>query len=292
VSEVILFNHIPKSAGSTMKHVLWRAVGADRVLSSLVHRAHRERIAAIAAELDRRLDGRYAVASHVGCGVEEWLPARHSYPAFTLLRDPIERTVSRYWHYRSGPNYRSDAGRAAGSKRMPAGMSLERFLDESVLHSFNVQTAFLGGLWARHHLEGAPLTRSRFDERLLAEAKRKLESHAVVGLTERFDETLLLLRDAFGWPRRRTTYRRMNVGSAGRRSGLGDRDREAVRASNELDIELYEFAQELFESRLAERVSDPDRRVRGFRRLNRAYDRVYPVTLPARALAKSVRRVR
>jgi hypothetical protein len=283
VSEVILFNHIPKTAGSTIKHVLWRAVGSDRVLHSLAHGAHRERIAVITAQLDRDLDGPYAVVSHVGCGVERWLPRRHIYPAFTFLRDPEQRVVSRYWHYRAAPHRAGDAERL---------MSLEEWVERKTLHSFNAQTAFLGGLWARHHLEGVPFERSQFDERLLAEAKRNLESHLVVGLTERFDETLLLLRGAFGWPLRKTAYRRANSGPAPRRrASLSAGERAAVLASNELDADLYRFGRELFESRLAARMSDRDRRLRSFRRLNRAYGRVfYPMTLPARTLARAVRR--
>jgi hypothetical protein len=287
MSEVILFNHIPKSAGSTMKQVLWRAVGSDRVLPSLVHREHRERVAAIATELDRDLDGRYAIASHVGCGVEERLPARHAYPAFTFLRDPIERTLSRYWHYRSGP------GSPDPARRLREGMSLEEFLEETTMHSYNAQTGFLGGLWARHHLDDEPLTRARFDRKLLAEAKRELEAHRVVGLTERFDETLFLLRRSFGWPLHKTTYRRANVGAARRQAPRpSERELEAVRASNELDIELYELARELFEARLASEGRASERSLRSFRRLNRAYGRVYPATVPARAVARSVRRSR
>jgi hypothetical protein len=277
VSEVILFNHIPKTAGTTMKHVLWRAVGSDRVLTSLGE-DHPERVAAIAARLDRDLERPYAIASHVGFGVERRLPARHSYPAFTFLRDPVQRTISRYWHYRSAPR------RAAGLE--PA-QPLEEWLEGEVLHRYNAQTGFLGGLWTRHHLDGEPLERARFDRKLLAAAKRNLETHVVVGLAERFDESMLLLGDAFGWPLRKTTYRRANGRS--RERELTPRELEAVRANNELDLELYEFGRDLFESRLRARCADRERRLRRYRRANRAYGRVYPVTAPARAVARSLR---
>lgn len=277
VSEVILFNHIPKTAGTTMKHVLWRAVGSDRVLTSLGE-DHPDRVAAIAAELDRDLDRPYAIASHVGFGVEERLPARHSYPAFTFLRDPVQRTISRYWHYRSAPR------RAAG---LEPSQPLEEWLQSDVLHRYNSQAGFLSGLWTRHHLDGAPLARSDFDSELLAAAQRNLETHAVVGLAERFDESMLLLRDGFGWPLRKTTYRRANGRSRPRELTAAELD--AVRANNELDLELYEFGRALFERRLRARCADRELRLRRYRRLNRAYGRVYPVTAPARAVARSLR---
>jgi hypothetical protein len=279
VSEVILFNHIPKTAGTTMNRVLWRAVGRDRVLASYPTRP--ERLAEIRRELDRCLDRRHAVASHIGCGIEKRLPERHSYPAFTLLRDPLERTLSRYWHYRAPKQPQQ------GRDRFPPGLSLEEFLDASPRVSFNAQTGFLGGLWAGYHLDDAPVTREQFGPDLLARAKRSLESHAVVGLTERFDETLLLLGAAFGWPRRKMFYIPANIGSSGRGSAkLTPGERDALLASNRLDLELYEFGRELFEARLEEGV--PPGALASFRRLNRAYAGAYPATSRARGLIASV----
>lgn len=276
--DVIVFNHIPKTAGTTMKHVLWRAVGSRRVLTSLAE-DHRERLAAIAAELDRELERPCAIAHHIGFGIEARLPARHSYRAFTFLRDPVERTVSRYWHYRAA------APRASG--REPS-EPLEEWLQTDVIHRYNSQAGFLGGLWTRHNLDGAPLQRAAFDDELLAVAKRNLESHAVIGLAERFDESMLLLRGAFGWPLRKTTYRRAN--RSNRQRPLTAAELAAVRANNELDLELYEFGRELFEARLAARCEDRERRLRHFGRLNRAYGRLYPATVPARVVARSLRR--
>jgi hypothetical protein len=280
MAEVILFNHIPKTAGTTMKHVLWRAIGTPRVLIS-VGEAHGELIPEFAARLDRNLDRRHAIVTHVGFGVERWLPARHSYPAFTFLRDPISRTLSRYWQYR------------LVLSRTPAkpALSLEEWLDDLVLHRYNAQTGFLSGLWTSHYLEGAPLTREQFDRQALGDAKRNLESHQVVGLTERFDESMLLLRDRFGWPLFKSTYRRVNVISGGSRvSELTGGELEAVRAANELDLELYEFGRELFESQLATRCPDRDRRLHHYRRANTAYTRLYPATIPARRVVRSLRR--
>jgi hypothetical protein len=287
VSDVLVFNHIEKTAGSTMRHVLFRAVGGDRLFFSYTPRAHVQRIEEIYRELDRPLRGRYAVAAHTGYGVRDRLPPRHDYSEFTVLRDPVERTVSRYF-------YGHDIQRRGLGGGLAADVSIEAWLDENVLHSYNNQTAFLGGLWARHHLDGEEMRREHFDRELLERAKRNLESHEVVGLTERFDETLLLLRDAYDWPMVRTLYRPVNRGGKRRSApALSERELEAVRASNALDIELYEHARQLFESRLAERVPDHARRLKRFKRANQLYDRAHPVVYPpARAVVRSARRLR
>src|SRR5262245_13055450 len=98
MSEVILFNHIPTTAGSTMKHVLWRAVGGDRVFFSVTIGKHRENVATIVEKLDRPLQAPCAVVAHTGVGLEERLPARHRYSRFTVLREPVQRTISEFFY--------------------------------------------------------------------------------------------------------------------------------------------------------------------------------------------------
>jgi hypothetical protein len=87
---------------------------------------------------------------------------------------------------------------------------------------------------------------------MLDAAKENLSASMVTfGLTERFDESLELLKEAFGWPgipsygRERVT-RRYPPAEQTPIPTL-----EAIRRFNMLDIELYEFGRRLFEERLA-----------------------------------------
>jgi hypothetical protein len=269
-----------------MKHVIWRNFGGPRVLFAVEKGRHAERVKVVAEQFDRPLEGRYALVAHTGFGVEQWLPRRHSYSAFTVLRDPVQRTISHYFYGRDR-TLRGEGG-------LPIEMSLDEYLSEVTIYSFNCQTSFLSGLQARHQVEGEPLDRSRFDRGLLEQAKRNLETHSVVGLTERFDETLLLLRETYGWPLRRVLYLPANVG-VGRRSAppLSERELEAIRANNELDIELYEYAQDLFQARLSELIPDHERQLKRYRSLNDTYRRTHPLIYPpARAIARSARRLK
>jgi hypothetical protein len=277
MAEVVLFNHIPKTAGSTMKYVLWRNFGGEG--TAFLMSDHAAGLAPLRERLEDERTAPGVVVAHTGHGLHERLPAGHDYLPFTLLREPLDRTVSAYFHI---------------VDQVPIEIDLERFLgEEFTLQSFNAQTAFLAGLDADHHLDGRPLDRSLYDEELLERAKRNLAAHAVVGLTERFDETLLLLRDAYGWPLRKTLYRSTNVGVARRRAPLSAAEMEAVRANNELDLRLYAYATELFERRLAERAPGHAARLRRFHRVNAAYAAAYPIAYPpARALARGARRLR
>jgi Galactose-3-O-sulfotransferase len=270
MAEVVLFNHIHKTAGSTMKHVLWRNFGSARVAFLMSDHG------AGLPELRRRLGDPArtpgAVVAHTGYGLHERLPIEHDYRQFTMLRDPVDRTVSAFFFVRD---------------ELGAEIDLDEFLTEMPLESLNSQTAALAGLHADHQIDGRALARADFDAELLERAKHNLASHEVVGLTQRFDESLVLLREAYGWPLHRTLYVRANVGVGRQRGRLSPAELGRVAANNELDLELYAYAVELFEARLTSRAPDHEARARRHRRLNAIYGASYP---PARALVTGVRR--
>jgi hypothetical protein len=99
-------------------------------------------------------------------------------------------------------------------------------------------------------------------------AKENLRTHfSVVGLTDRFDETLLLLRKAYGW--RNVTYVRRNV-AVGRPTveDLSPATVEAVTRCNRFDLELYRYAQELLERQISQQGPGFATQVRAFRLAN------------------------
>jgi hypothetical protein len=104
---------------------------------------------------------------------------------------------------------------------------------------------------------------------MLPVAKRNLDRHDVVGLTDEFDRSLLLLAHAFGW--RRPYYVKENVSRRRRREELDDETRAAIVAGNALDIELYRYGRELFERQLAEHREALSRELRTFVRANWLY---------------------
>jgi hypothetical protein len=167
------------------------------------------------------------------------LPQRSTY--ITILRDPIERTISYYYHILRNPTH------YLYQRVVPQELSLVDVVRGEMTPDLdNGQTRLLSGVW-----NDVPCGCCTFD--MLEQAKRNLRDHfAVVGLAERFDETLLLLRKVFQWRWRGLFYIRANVTpNRPRGDSLSPSTLESLRKYNELDIELYKYAQGLFEEQVS-----------------------------------------
>jgi hypothetical protein len=89
---------------------------------------------------------------------------------------------------------------------------------------------------------------------MLDEAKRNVEEQfSVVGLTERFDESVVLLGQAFGW--QNLVYEPVNVWESPPPAELPPETLRRIEDENWLDRELYEFAKQRF-ARLVEGQGD------------------------------------
>ncbi|MBW2416121.1 MAG: hypothetical protein JRG76_16610 [Deltaproteobacteria bacterium] len=261
-----IFEHIPKTAGSTMRAILRRVYGRQRVF--VITDDYRARIGELSRRL-RRADGEVrAVSSHAGYGFHESLPACNGrrYAHYTILRESVERVLSHYFH-------------AVQRQMVPPSTSLETFLHDDVRRGHNLQTAFLAGLELRNHVDGLTLAKDLYDDELLAAAKASLDRMTAVGLTERFDESLMLFRSIFGWQARHLLYDRRNVGlSRPRGFRPSPEDRALVRRNNELDLELYAHAQERFRDQSRDLGRGRVARVWLLRRINAAWQnsRLHP----------------
>lgn len=154
--------------------------------------------------------GGHTTRAYVGYERATDRPVRY----FTFLRDPIERYISHLEYQRA---------------RMGIPWSLETFLNEPRFSNF-MTTRIAGVADVGRAKE---LLRERF---------------AFVGLTERFDESLLLMRQALRLSCFDIRYERKNVGQRQRLAEerdllLDGRDALArIKSQNLLDLELYEFA--------------------------------------------------
>ena len=113
---------------------------------------------------------------------------------------------------------------------------------------------------------------SRSGPEALEEAKRNLDRFLVVGLTERFDETFILIRRALGW--KLPYYLTANVTT--RPKPATQDTLEQIRERNRLDLELYDFANQRLSADVAKQGPSFARELAAFKALNKVPKLVYP----------------
>jgi hypothetical protein len=171
----VIFLHIGKTAGTTLRQVMRRNVPAARTLVVRVRGGSREETV-----------DRFASLPEEERAAHRHVPRPSTY--VSMLRKPMSLVLSQYRFVLRTPGHRHHE--LVTSK----GMSLEDYIRSGVsIEMDNSQTRAIAGDRATPY--GA------CTDAMLETAKRNLEDFAVVGLTERFDESLVLLGKRFGWTR-------------------------------------------------------------------------------------------
>jgi hypothetical protein len=260
VRPVVIFLHIGKTAGTTIRQILRKQYTPDDTLlirsrplrgEGEADRPTREATIGYFASLSEAERGRPSlILGHTIYGLHTSIPRPATY--FTLLRDPVGLTISQYNYVARNPNHPLHG---AASYR-----TLEAYVTSGVtLESDNSQTRAIAG-------DTATPFRGCTDA-MLATAKSNIEKDfSVVGLVERFDESLMLLRDAFGWSD--PLYVRANV--TAKKEPVTDAARALIREQNRLDIELHAWTAARFDRAIAESPGFAEDLER-FRRKNKRY---------------------
>ncbi|MDQ2824039.1 MAG: sulfotransferase family 2 domain-containing protein [Verrucomicrobiota bacterium] len=268
-NETLIFLHIPKAGGSTISKILEQRYSRAETLTL----DDRDRQIAQLKALPAAQRGQYRlIQGHLFFGLHRFIPGATTY--ITFLRRPVERVLSFYYYARSTPDHYLYP--LLATERLDLKTLLARDL---TLELRNEQTRLLAGdEWEDPQ---RIVTRAALEL-----AKANLRTHfRVVGLLEEFDASLLLLRRTFGW--HLPFYVKENVTKEKPdETSLNAETRRLVEDANSLDLELYEYARNLFDERRRAAGDSFAAELCHFRQLNRAYARSVP-----RRFADLLRRV-
>jgi hypothetical protein len=225
--EALIFLHIPKTAGTTLNRIIEWQYSPLSIFTMDPYRirATPERLRKLSEGRRRRLR---MVRGHLYYGVHEFLPQGGTY--FTMLREPVARFFSSYYFIQRRPLH--PMHRKVTTERI----GVEDFIRLTPRRQ-NLQCSLIAGI----KNDGTS------DARLLDQAKENLEkSFSVVGISERFEESLMLMARTFEW--QIPFYENRKVSKTRPRVDTGEV--EMIREHNRLDLELYEFGMKLFEESL------------------------------------------
>ena len=234
---MLCYIHVPKCGGTTFRSILDSQFDLTEICPAGTPGDFK-------ALSDEDLARYRLLRGHFGYNIRERLPRE---PVFvTMLRDPVDRVVSMYHFWRESPvnpNARAKTGEQAAKE-----LSFKDFLRSDIRRVvWWTENTHVYQIADTVHTK----KRKKPDRWKLDVAKEHLESFAFFGLSEHFDDSVALLTDTFGWPPQGGAPN-LNVTAGGRdERELDDETRALIEARVGLDIELYDFARELFERRLA-----------------------------------------
>jgi hypothetical protein len=238
----VFFVHVPKTAGTTLTRILRRneAPGSFRHVANVFKGG-----GGIKPPLYRRLVRQLRsgprpnlLFGHMPLGIDPYLPRDWRSRYVTLLRDPVDRALSHYYRLLA-----IGRDRPIVPKRRVPRLTPDTPLEDALCGVRyvvdNVHTRMLCGL---------PEPFGEVTPDMLERAKDNLRARFVVfGLTERFDEFLVLLKWRFGYDD--IFYRRGRVNESRPRGDSVPRALvESATHANRYDIELYDFACQLFDA--------------------------------------------
>jgi hypothetical protein len=257
-SEILIFLHIPKTGGITMDHILARNFPGSQCLylpfefteSALLIRPHDKTVDTYnSLPAEQRAKIRCIMGTergdrgiHFQFGIHAKLDRPAKY--FTIVRDPIDRAISNFYHNRSQGHLLSH--------KFIKDMTFEQYLDSRIgLDASDHQVRMLSGcpeLDARWDPEGRPINALPVERRHLDLAKKNIEEHFVAAAPlEEFDTLVLLLRRLCGWPFHRVIYKVHNETTGRPRlTECSAAIRRRLEAMNPHDLELYEWVKTRF----------------------------------------------
>ena len=254
----VLFIHVMKTGGTTVMRNLRETYGLDEIYpyravdlqfddGHLDVTRHQSVPYLLALSEERRRSIR-VFTGHFPYAVREMLGM--DLQAATVLRDPVERTISLLRQFARKQPWDDPAERGPLSER-----TLEEVYDQPLVFEpliLNHQTKVFSMTPAddpQTYMDVIDVDRARLEL-----AKANLEEIEVLGVIDRFDDFLAEVRVRFGWQIVRGA--RKNATPADDLRPVDPALRRRIAEDNALDIELYEHAKELVALRRGRRAVD------------------------------------
>ncbi|GEM_PF-276701 len=248
----VIFLHLMKTAGTTLDRIIRRQYGESKVVRFFPKKLD-ENISGFKALSEAERSNVKVIMGHFHFGLHQRLPGEYTY--ITVLRNPVDRIISEYYYILTHPEHKFHERMTSNYR------TLTDFVKSGMYHSLdNAQTKYIS---ARKDLEYGS-----YVPEALETARENLQNHfAVAGLTEKFDETLILLKRIFGW--RTPYYLRENVTmNRPKKGSLAEEELQVINNYARMDLELNEFASGRLEEQFAAQGDDFIQEVEVFKLLN------------------------
>ena len=254
--ENIIFLHLPKTAGTTLNFILSRQYDSE-----IIHTIEGDTLKALKKFENFTPKARqkiHVVNGHGEFGIHKFLFGPSKY--ITFLRNPIERVISDYYFILRAPQ--TPYHRYVTENQLSLKEAVE--CKDPLIMLPNSQTILLAGVWRKGI--------KQCNDEVLTQAKQNLRKHFIVGLTEKFDESICLLKSYFDWGTD-VYYKKRNV-TTNRLApeNLPKETLDAIVHYNQCDLELYKYGQALFAEQIKQIGPFFPARVQFYKAMNKAHE--------------------
>ncbi|MDP6726841.1 MAG: sulfotransferase family 2 domain-containing protein [Candidatus Marinimicrobia bacterium] len=233
MNDTLIFLHLPRTGGTTLRDILTKQYSdqetfENKTLLDTDGNFNENRV--------NQMSGYKLIKGHVYFGVHTFIPQTCSY--FSMMRDPVERTISAYNYIKKRANH--------PYHELANSLSIEKFIKSGENKMVNNgQTRLIAG---RETSLNIPF--DKLDKSHLETAKKNITDHfLLIGLTERYDETILLLKHMLRWD---TPY--YSIANAIKRDErtkhIEPKLKELIIEYNQLDVQLYDYVSRLFDEQI------------------------------------------
>ncbi|MEQ2286303.1 Heparan-sulfate 6-O-sulfotransferase 1-B [Ameca splendens] len=186
-------------------------------------------------------------------------PPNRKFYYITLLRDPVSRYLSEWRHVQRGATWKTSLhmcdGRTPTPEELPScyegsdwsGCTLQQFMDCPYNLANNRQVRMLADLSLVGCYNMSTVPEKKRAQLLLESAKKNLRDMAFFGLTEYQRKTQFLFERTFRLRFIRPFMQYNSTRAAG--VDLDNATVQHIEELNELDMELYDYARDLFQQR-------------------------------------------
>ncbi len=225
--ENIIFLHIPKAGGTTLRHVFLNQY--KYLKSHEIYTINRTKETEIFQNLSHQKKQEIKLLiGHMPFGMHKEL--NHNFKYITFLRNPIERVISAYYYNKE--NESSDVFDLINGNKL----SLYDYLLNNIEPwSMNAMTKHLYGCNQKQFKENCT-------EDMFNEAINNLNSNFIfTGIVEEFNKSLIILKEKLNWSN--PYYKSLNITK--NKISKSEIDSNVLQLISELnfyDIKLYKFA--------------------------------------------------
>lgn len=257
-NEALIFVHLMKTGGTTLSQLIREHYPKERIFH-FVPKKDGQTLHDL-EQMDRSQRERLQfVHGHAKFGFHQHLsqPARY----ITMLREPVSRIISLYYFIHQNPTREMPP-----EKHCP---TLASYLDTRLKALDNRQTRAIAGPTA------ARVPFGEVTPEILEMAKKNLETFLMVGVTERFDESVIVLKHALDL--KNILYTRVNANSNKPKiDQIDPADIERIKAYNAYDLELYAYVNQLLDQKISQIGPSFQSEYEKFREKNKQFNAVVP----------------